>query len=39
MAKTVDLSKYAPGYESGAREFIVEDKKKGKIEVFSSLRG
>lgn len=35
MAKTVNLAEIAPGYESGAKEFIVEDKQKGKVEVMT----
>jgi len=35
MAKTVNLAEVVPGYNSGATEFIVEDKAQGKVEVMS----
>ncbi|QOR61222.1 hypothetical protein ACM66Z_07115 [Sulfurovum sp. ST-21] len=35
MAKTVNLAEVVPGYESGVKEFIVEDKQKGKVEVMT----
>jgi len=35
MAKTVNLAEIVPGYESGAKEFIVENKREGKVEVLT----
>ncbi len=35
MAKTINLAEVAPGYKSGAPDFIVENKRTGKVQVIS----
>ncbi len=35
MAKTINLAEIAPGYKSGAPDFIVENKRTGKVQVIS----
>ena len=35
MAKTVNLAEVVPGYNTGATEFIVEDKSQGTVEVLT----
>ena len=35
MAKTINLAEVAPGYKSGAKDFVVENRRTGKVQVIS----